>query len=313
MRDARVPLKSPYIAGLLAFLIPGAGHWYQGRRFKATIFSVCILTIFVWGMILGNLQPVYSQVAFVSRGPSVQMETGRPVSRMTFGYYAQILVGVPALPALLQQERFRLDEGMARRLDGPIDSDFIGVIRERGDEHGPSAKKIQGRLELSPLRPEGSEQVKGVFRGQMDDGQQTEISIEGRIVLGRRIFGSPRREIVCRFTAPDSADGSELTLDGTIRRDFKDWFQAPRDNAELDRLHGDLSRFFDLACVFTWIAGLLNLMVIWDAVDGPAYGYGDEEPEGSDRKKEKDQGKNSDPEKDSDVEAGAGAGAVKTV
>ncbi len=307
MRDARVPLKSPYIAGLLAFLIPGAGHWYQGRRFKATIFSVCILTIFVWGMILGNLQPVYSQVAFVSRGSSVQMETGRPVSRMTFGYYAQILVGVPALPALLQQERFRLDEGMASRLDGPINSDFVGVIRERGDEQGPSAKRIQGQLELSPLRPEGSERVRGVFRGQMD-GQQTEIPIEGSIVLGRRVFGSPRREIVCRFQEPGDANGSVLTLDGTIQRDFSDWFQAPRDNAELDRLHGDLSRFFDLACVFTWIAGLLNLMVIWDAVDGPAYGYGDEEPEGSDRKKEKDQDKNPDPDKESD----AGAGAVKT-
>ena len=31
--------------------------------------------------------------------------------------------------------------------------------------------------------------------------------------------------------------------------------------------------------MFTWIAGLLNLMAIWDAYDGPAYGYGDEEPE----------------------------------
>jgi hypothetical protein len=30
---------------------------------------------------------------------------------------------------------------------------------------------------------------------------------------------------------------------------------------------------------FTMIAGLLNILVILDAVEGPAYGYGDVEPE----------------------------------
>ena len=31
-----------------------------------------------------------------------------------------------------------------------------------------------------------------------------------------------------------------------------------------------------MAMVFTWIAGLLNILAIWDAVEGPAFGYGDE-------------------------------------
>ncbi|MFN9825440.1 MAG: hypothetical protein ACK58J_14935, partial [Planctomyces sp.] len=34
---------------------------------------------------------------------------------------------------------------------------------------------------------------------------------------------------------------------------------------------------YDVAAVLTWIAGLLNLMAIWDAAQGPAYGYGDED------------------------------------
>jgi hypothetical protein len=38
---------------------------------------------------------------------------------------------------------------------------------------------------------------------------------------------------------------------------------------------------FELALVFTWIAGLLNILAVWDALEGPAYGYGDEEPEPS--------------------------------
>lgn len=274
MRDPRIPMKSPWVAGILAFLLPGAGHWYQGRRFKATVFSVCILSVFVWGMVLGNLQPVYSQVAVAAPGHTVQMERGRPTARYTFGYGAQILVGGPALPALIQQERFRSDEGLVRRLDSLIDSDFVGVLHSPGDGMNSSAA-ISGRIQLKPVNPEGGEIVEGSFLGQFEDGRKVEFEL-GRteIDLGRRIFGSPRRYLECSVVE----DGVRVgRLEGSIRRSFVNWFQAPRDNLELDRLHGELSRRFDLASVFTWIAGLLNLLAIWDAVDGPAYGYGDEE------------------------------------
>ncbi len=285
MRDPRVSLKSPVVAGLLAFLLPGAGHWYQGRRFKATIFSVCILTIFVWGMLLGNLQPVYSQVAHTGRALSVQMEKGRPTSQMTFGYYAQLLVGGPALPALIQQERFRADEGVVDRLDSIIDSDFVGVIRERGDGINSVARTVTGSVLIEPANPSGSRVVQGKLTGRFDDGQEVQLDLGGEIRLGRAIFGSPRRDIVCSIMDPDGSGAAVGSLEGSIERSFINWFQAPRDTGELDRLHGELGRSFDMASVFTWIAGLLNLLVIWDAVDGPAYGYGDE------KKEEEDEGK----------------------
>ena len=43
-----------------------------------------------------------------------------------------------------------------------------------------------------------------------------------------------------------------------------------------------LGRSYEIALLFTWVAGLLNLLAIWDAYEGPAYGYGDEvdQPEG---------------------------------
>ena len=50
-------------------------------------------------------------------------------------------------------------------------------------------------------------------------------------------------------------------------------------------MHSRLSQKFDIACVFTWIAGLLNIMAVWDAFDGPAYGYGDEDVDESDNNK----------------------------
>lgn len=285
MRDPRIPLKSPYIAGALAFLCPGAGHWYQGRRFKATIFSIGILSIFVWGMLLGNLQPVYSQVAFPSSGRShsVQMEKGVPATHYSLGYGAQILNGGLALPAILQQVRFRADEGVVERLDEPLSSDFVGVVRS---EVNSVARTVTGTLNLEPRNQGGSRQVHGTFRGKFDDGTDVELTLGGEIRLGRKVFGSPRREIVCRITDPDDPSAYTGDLTGSVQRSLVNWFQAPRDNEELDRLHGDLSRMFDLASVFTWIAGLLNLFAIWDAVEGPAYGYGDEsgrkEPEGPD-------------------------------
>ena len=54
----------------------------------------------------------------------------------------------------------------------------------------------------------------------------------------------------------------------------------------LQGLNGRLTKRFGMALVFTWIAGLLNILAIWDAVQGPAYGYDDEQRK--QRKEEKD-------------------------
>ena len=40
--EPSVELKDPMIAALLAWLIPGMGHFYQGRFAKAILFFVCI-------------------------------------------------------------------------------------------------------------------------------------------------------------------------------------------------------------------------------------------------------------------------------
>jgi hypothetical protein len=110
MRSTRVTLKNPLIAALLAYLIPGAGHWYQGRRFKATIYSVCILSLFIWGMILGNWQPVYSQLVYqTDRGYSTDGEEV-PTTKFSFGYAAQFFNGAMALPALVQESRLRNEQ-----------------------------------------------------------------------------------------------------------------------------------------------------------------------------------------------------------
>jgi hypothetical protein len=66
-------------------------------------------------------------------------------------------------------------------------------------------------------------------------------------------------------------------IEGTVSRPFWNWFQAPLEDKALEEIHGRLGRRYALAEVITWIAGLLNLLAIWDALEGPAYGYGDED------------------------------------
>lgn len=278
MKDPRVRLRNPVVAALLAFAIPGAGHWYQGRRFKATIYSICILTIFVWGMILGGGQPVYSQLIYRSEGaaPTAQLQASPPRMKFSFGYAAQVLVGAPALPALIQEIRIRNTDARINWIAGPIDSDFQGLLSSGfGDR---TSEIVTGEIELMPANEEGSSMVTGTLHAVLADGSKRKYPLGGEIQLGRDVFGSPRREVRCDVLGKDDA-GHEVRfrLEGSVSRSFVNWFQAPRDTLELDRLNGALSQNFDIGSVFTWIAGLLNLLAIWDAAEGPAYGYGDEE------------------------------------
>ncbi|MGL4943548.1 MAG: DUF6677 family protein [Thermoguttaceae bacterium] len=51
-------LRNTTFAALLAWLIPGAGHFYQRRFAKATIFFICIISIWVIGIVLGSSHEV---------------------------------------------------------------------------------------------------------------------------------------------------------------------------------------------------------------------------------------------------------------
>ncbi len=52
----KIQLRRPEFAAFLAWLIPGAGHYYQGRYGKAAMYCVSILSLFVIGMVLGAVK-----------------------------------------------------------------------------------------------------------------------------------------------------------------------------------------------------------------------------------------------------------------
>lgn len=154
---SQINLKDPFIAGFMAWLIPGAGHLYQGRTAKGVLFLACILGTFAYGVFIGGSQVVYA---------SLRAEDYRRPA-----YICQVAVGLPALPALVQRYR-----------------------------------------------------------------------VEHRQVP---LWGG--------WMAPP------------------DVVQRNRRPSELDLLHADPGRDFDLGTTFTMIAGLLNVLAIYDAAKGPMF------------------------------------------
>ncbi len=92
MPEPTVVLKNRYLAALLAWMIPGLGHWYQGRYGKAVLYFICILSLFFAGMILGDWRVVYWRWV----NPLANSE------RFCLNYLGQFFVGLPAFPALIQ-------------------------------------------------------------------------------------------------------------------------------------------------------------------------------------------------------------------
>jgi hypothetical protein len=173
--DLEIELKDPIVAGVLAFLWPGAGHWYQGRRSKAVLLMVCILGLFFYGFYLGKGRIVYfGGVEDAEGGGGIRGRLASIIIRLP--YYCQFPVGIPALPAL-----FRMN-----------------AVQD----------------------------------------------------MNKDVF------------------------------DRSNWYAPPRDRRELHAIHKELNRFFELARLFTSVAGLLNVLAIYDAIKGPAYARLKEEAAG---------------------------------
>ena len=49
-----IDLKNQTLAAALAWLLPGLGHFYQGRTVKGIIFAAGIIGLFVWGCFLAG-------------------------------------------------------------------------------------------------------------------------------------------------------------------------------------------------------------------------------------------------------------------
>ena len=163
-----IDLKDPAMAALLAWLVPGLGHFYQGRTAKAALFFVCVMGTFVYGLYLGGSKEL-------GWGRTVYFSWRTVDKRLP--YLCQLGIGIPAMPALVQANRVR--DGKPPLLDG---------------------------------------------------------------------FMAPPE------LAPDPTDPGDQNAPYT-----------------LDTLHAKLHRFFEFGTVYTMVAGLLNILAIYDAWGGPVF------------------------------------------
>lgn len=126
--DQLIDLRNRPLAALLAWLIPGAGHFYQRRYAKGSLFFVCILSTWILGFALGGGHVVYA--------------SWQPGDKR-WHYLLQSGVGAAALPALVQGElmRRKTDVQTGRTYDSyrPLWGGFMApphrpVIEENADD-----------------------------------------------------------------------------------------------------------------------------------------------------------------------------------
>ena len=88
-----INLRNPYVAGFLAWLVPGLGHYYQKRYHKALIFFLCITPTFLVGCALASGTEVG-----IARNVYLSWRKGD----MRGWWLAQGSLGPAAIPSVIQ-------------------------------------------------------------------------------------------------------------------------------------------------------------------------------------------------------------------
>lgn len=264
-------------------MVPGLGHFYQRRVFKGALYCVCILGTFFTGLSIGHGQVVY-------------FHWKQPDNR-TYAYLCQVWVGLPALPALAQAKLRSKEAFDPNYVPRRFTSHFEGTLSDSSFPDGKAIGKVAGTIELKPKQPDSPKYWQGIVKGIVTTAEGTQ-KIEGELErsgpgwLESEVAPWYERRIAGQFVGRVADEPAEnFKLDGYIPRSLWNSFEAPLqdprsneiagDPSDLDRAHKELGSRFELGVVYTMIAGLLNILAIYDALEGPAYGEEEEEIENS--------------------------------
>ena len=101
--------KALYLVGILAWLIPGGGHWYRGQRGRAGVMFVSVCVTFLLGLMLGGTEVIDPQNARA-------------------WFCGQILGGLPAIIATLVQDS-AVSVGVGKGADwGQVYTGLAGLL-----------------------------------------------------------------------------------------------------------------------------------------------------------------------------------------
>ncbi len=215
-----IDLADPYLAAFLAWLLPGAGHFYQGRWGKGGLFMVCILATFFVGLWMGQ-----GRVVYASWRPNDQR----------YAYICQVGVGLPALPALVQA--MRMKSGEAPYWNGIMAPPLLKG--QRLPRQWVEEQVAKGNLDAADFpelsRPEPRDYVEYLCHVEYYTNDRGEV-------VEQDTDAAPK------YLATSSRDSYNQLSDWNLR----------------------MGPFFELGTVYTLIAGLLNVLAIFDALAGPA-------------------------------------------
>jgi len=103
-REEQIDLRTPWLAGALAWLVPGAGHLYQRRYFKGVIIGVSIWSVLISGLFFGSYrEELTNGMTRCHFARNVYCSWRDGDKRLYF--IPQACVGAIAIPAWLQSRR----------------------------------------------------------------------------------------------------------------------------------------------------------------------------------------------------------------
>jgi hypothetical protein len=95
-------LKNPFVAALLAWIVPGLGHFYQGRTAKAITIFVAVTMLFISGYQMGGGKVVYC--SFTSED-------------LRWQFVGQFFLGAAAVPAVIQNRSLRSQQQLSANVN----------------------------------------------------------------------------------------------------------------------------------------------------------------------------------------------------
>jgi TM2 domain-containing membrane protein YozV len=211
---AAIDLRDPFLAAFLAWLIPGAGHFYQRRWGKGGLFMVCILGTFFLGLWIGE-----GRVVYASWRPNDQR----------YPYICQLGVGLPSLPALVQSWRMKAD---------------------------PPKAPLWGGLMAPPLQL-GQEVPRAWAQAQVAAGN-----------FDADDFPDLRHNEPADYVGYLRSANDEESQKATAVTNPRDPY------TQLSDWNNKMGSRFELGTIYTVIAGLLNILAIYDAWGGPVLALG---------------------------------------
>ena len=245
-----VDLKDRGLAAFLAWLIPGLGHLYQGRTAKAGLFFVCIMGTFLYGLYLGS----GDELLMFNTSLQFQDELDRGVipQDLRLDFERHKVAGQANVRSLSQNASVSTEEEGSRwRI---TDGSVVYTVRKEGNRLSILGKLGWARVVYFSWR-RGDKRLAYLCQVGIGLPALPALMQASRMGSGKRVW-------LNGFMAPPWIPSSGAAWNHPDRN---------RNQPSDDELNYHLAPFLELGKHFTMIAGLLNILAIYDAWAGPVF------------------------------------------